>query len=492
MCANNLQYRNPQLRLLSDSQVDEIKIAALHIMEKTGVAFDTCPQALEILGDAGADISDPKKVKIPPHMVEQAFRTAPEAITIYNREGKVAFTLNGLTGPHFGGSDGGPDYPDPRTGERRQCYVEDIDDMARLIDALPNLEWTMTASTHPTVPGSIADMVVLLHVMMNSSKPVGVSINSVDGLKEMLQVCSLVAGGEKALRDKPFFIGSSEPVTPLTQEKDAMECSLLCAENGIPNIVYSMPMAGSTAPASFPAVLAICNAEVLSQLVVLQLKNPGTPVIFGSIPNVMDMRTCIFPYGAPELSFLVAALTEICHSYRLPMFGTAGCTDAAMVDAQVGAEVTYQILMTALSGADLVHDIGVMHWGRLFSPALHVFSDEVIGMAKVSTGGMEVNEETLAVDLIEKVGPRGNFISEKHTLKYFRKFWVPTIFDRSVTKEGAKTCDELLKEKTVRIMDTYQPKPLPDDIVKELIAIEKRWFKQADADYPYPKLNKAS
>jgi len=483
-----IHYGSPQFRLLSDKQISEIQSASLNILERTGVAFDTCPPALEILADIGADITDSKRVKIPSYLVEEAIRTTPKTFTLYNREGEVAFTLNGQTGSHFGGSDGGPHYPDPRTGKRRATHVQDINDIARLIDALPNIEWTMTASTHPTVPGEIADIVALLHVLMYCSKPVGVSINTLDGLKEMIRVCSIISGSEKELKKKPFFIGSSEPVSPLSQDGEAMNCSLLCAEKGIPNIIYSMPMAGATAPATFPAVLAMCNAEVLSQLVVLQSRYPGTPVVLGSIPNAMDMKTCIFPYGAPELSFLTAALTEIYHSYQIPMFGTAGCTDAGIIDAQVGIEITYQILMTALSGADLVHDIGVMNWGRLFSPTLHVLADEVIGMVKASMNGMEINCDTLALDLINKVGPRGNFISEKHTREHFRRFWVPTLFDRSVNKENAKTCDNMLVEKTVKLLDTHKPKPLSNQVLSELNEIERSWFIKIGADYPYPVL----
>ena len=488
MCANNIHYGSPQFRLLSDRQIEELHLATLQILERTGIAFDTCREALEILREAGADVSNPSRVKIPSYLVEQALQTAPKTISLYTREGKPAMVLNGQTGCHFSGMAGFPQVLDPYTGKRRINYVEDIDDMARLVDALSNIEWIMTSSTHTTVPSAVADMVSLLHVVLNTSKPVGCSINDAQNLKEMLKVCSIIAGGDKELKNKPFFVGSSEPVTPLSQEKNAMECSLLCAEKGVPNIVYSMPMAGATTPATFPGALVMGMAEVLSQLVVLQLKNPGAPVIFGSMPNYMDMRTTIYPYGAPELSFLVAALTEISHFYKLPMFGTAGCTDSDIIDAQTAAEVTYQIFMSILSGADLVHDVGVIHWARMLSAELTVFCDEIIDMVNVSMGGIEINNETLPLDLIERIGPRGTYISEKHTLKHFRKFWAPGIFDRSVVKgENTKRCLDLLREKTIKILETHQPKSLSEDLEKELKKVEESWFKKAGAEYTYPK-----
>jgi trimethylamine--corrinoid protein Co-methyltransferase len=219
----------------------------------------------------------------------------------------------------------------------------------------------------------------------------------------------------------------------------------------------------------------------------VQLKKPGAPLILGSTLSIMDMKTAIFSYGAPEMSLLVAAQTEINHYYGLPTLGAAGTTDADVIGAQTGAEITYQILAMALSGADLVHCVGLAYHCNVMSPELIVFTDEVIGMVKVMMGGLEINDETLPLDLIECVGPGGDYLSQSHTLKHFRKFWVPTIFDRSSVKsEGRKNCEELLNEKTIEILKTHKPKPLPEDLVKELKKVEKSWFDEAGLDYVYP------
>jgi len=476
---NYVQYNSPQFRLLSDNQIEELHLATLQILERTGVTF-LCQEAIDILGEAGADVSNPERVKIPSHLVEQALRTAPKTITLYTREGEPAIVLNGTTGSHFGAFPDTHNYLDPYIGRQRKCYVEDIADMARLIDALPNMEWSFTGSSHLTIPPAIADKVTVLQLILNSSKPIIPEINDVSSLKEMIDLCSIVAGGEEQLRRKPFFGASAEPVSPLTQGKDTMEKSLLCAERGIPNVVYGMPMAGATAPATFAGCLAVANAEVLSQLVVLQLKNPGTPIIFGAIPTIMDMKTTRCSYGAPELSLMVGALTELSHYYKLPMFGTAGCTDARVIDAQAATEITYQILITMLTGADLVHDVGGLYCA-IISPELTVLVDEIVGMVKVLMAGIEINDETLALDLIERLGPGAQYLSESHTLKHFRKFWIPKIFDRSFSyedKEGVKHCEELLRERTIEILETHQPKPLPDDVLRELKNVERTWLNQ--------------
>lgn len=487
MQAKYISYGRPQFRILTDKQLEELHSATLQILERAGIAFG-CQEAIDILGQAGADVSNPDRVKIPSHLVEQALRTAPKSITIYSRDGEPAMVLNGQTGSHFGSVVDMPEILDPYTKKRRLMYIEDIVDMARLCDALPNIERVYSTISNRTIPTAIADKVGLLQLILNTSKPVGCQINDVSSLREMITLCAMVAGGEEQLRKRPFFMGASEPVTPLIQGKDAMEKSLLCAEKGIPNFVYPMPMAGATTPATFPGCITISNAEVLSQLVVTQLKSPGAPVIIGSIPSIMDMRTTIFSTGAPELSLMLGALTELCHYYQLPIIGTAGMTDADVIGVQAAVEATYQILVLALSGADLVHNVGLMYHSTVISPELMVLEDEIIDMVKVLMGGMEINDETLPLDLIERLGPKANYLTESHTRKHFRKFWVPRIFDRSfIKKEGVKDCEELLSQRTIEILETHRPKPLPEDMVSELRKMEKTWFDSVGLKHEYPK-----
>ncbi len=488
MRSNYIQFNTPQFHILSDKQIEELHLATLQILERTGAAFD-CQEAIDLLGDAGADVSNPGRVKIPSYLVEQALRTAPKTITIYTREGESAIVLNGMTGSHFGAIPDLPAYLDPYTRKRRQCYVEDIADTVRLIDALPNVEWLLLGISHPTLPAAITDKVSLLQVILNTSKPVLCSINDVSSLREMIVLCSIVAGGEEQFIKKPFFIGSCEPVSPLVHGKDALEKSLLCAEKGIPCLVYGMPMAGTTTPATLAGCLAIANAEVLSQLVVLQLKNPGAPVIYGCTPSIMDMKTMIFSYGAPELSLMEAALTELCHYYKLPIYGVAGSTDAGIIGVQAGAEATYEILVITLAGVDLVRSSSwVYHNENVGSPEMVVLGSEIVDMVRVLMGGIEINEETLPLELIERLGPRSNYLSESHTLRHFRRFWVPRVFDRSFdSKEDARHAEDLLNQRTIEILETHQPKPLSEDLVRELKKVEKTWFDRVGLKHEYPK-----
>jgi len=250
-------------------------------------------------------------------------------------------------------------------------------------------------------------------------------------------------------------------------------------------------MAGATSPATFAGTLAIANAEILSHLAVVQLKNPGAPVIYGAMPNIMDMRTSIYPYGTPELNLLNACLTELCHYHGLPMWGTAGCTDAKVIGAQAGAELMFQCLASLLSGADLVHDTGLMDHATMISPELIVLMDEIIDMVKVFMEGIEISEKTLAADLIDSVGPGGSFIAEDHTLEHFRSFWVPTVLDRTrlAPESGGKGiahCEDLIRERTKKILESHRPEPLPDELVREIKKVEKSWFDGLGLPHEYP------
>jgi len=483
---NYVHFGSPQFRLLSDNQIEALHCRTLEILERVGVTFD-CQEAIDLLGDAGADVSDPKRVKIPSYLVEQALRAVPKTITLYTREGEPAMVLNTASGAHFGTVVGVPYFLDPYTHKARLHYVEDIDAIARVGDALPNIEWLFTVTSIRTLPAPIADKVPLLHAILNTSKPICVCSHDVSSLREMIELSSMVAGGEKQLETKPFFVSSVEPVTPLVQGKDAMEKSLLCAEKSIPNVVYSMPMCGATAPATFAGNLAIANAEILSQLVVIQLKRPGAPVICGAISNIMDMKTTINPQGSPEMGVLIAAFTELIHYYRLPAWGTIS-SDAKTVGAQAATEYTYQIVLQALAGADFIHDIGYLHSSMMISPEMVVLGNEILEMVKVLMRGIEVDEETVPLDLIDRVGPGGTYLSEKHTLQHFRSFWVPNVFYRNPElDEHAKDCEELLNQRTIKIMETHKPKPLPEDLVDELMKVEARWFKRVGLKHEYAK-----
>ena len=209
-----------------------------------------------------------------------------------------------------------------------------------------------------------------------------------------------------------------------------------------------------------------------------QILRPGFPIIYGAMPSIMDMATTIFSYGAPELSLMSAAFCQIAKHFHLPTFGTGGCSDAKYVDAQAAVEATFSLLSSSLSGANLIHDCGILDHGSVASPAYNVLIDEVLGMVKRYEEGIILNDDTLALDVINSVGPGGHFLDVEHTLNHFRGIWYPKLFERADydrwLERDAKGFEERLREQTQKAM-AYKPVPLPSTVLKELDQLAKHW-----------------
>jgi trimethylamine--corrinoid protein Co-methyltransferase len=193
----------------------------------------------------------------------------------------------------------------------------------------------------------------------------------------------------------------------------------------------------------------------------------------------MDMKTTIFSYGAPEMSLMVAAMAQMAQYYKVPFFGTAGCSDAKFPDAQAAAEVAFSCLASALAGANLVHDAGSwLDHGSLASPAFMVLVNEILYMVEQFTRGVPVNDETLALEIIDRIGPGGHYLYEEHTLKHFREVWYSDLFDRSIQQmwlaNGARTFEQRLRDKTAKLMN-HQPTPLATGILQEMNRMAQHW-----------------
>jgi trimethylamine--corrinoid protein Co-methyltransferase len=465
----------PRLSVLGQEQIEQIHWATLELLERTGVQI-THPRALELLHGAGARIHG-DRVHLPAWMVEDAIRTAPSRVVLGQRDGTRSVFLEGDK-VWFGPSLDCIDYLDPLTGERRRFASGDCRVTSTVADALPKFSWVMTIGMAGDVPPDISDRVIAKQVLTYCEKPLVFCCKDVNSVRDIYEMYLLVAGGEEQFRQAPTCVHYSEPISPLLYYDPAVEKILFCAEKGIPLINYPAPQGGSTAPATFAGEIVQGSAESLSGLVLAQLVRPGAPVIYGAFATVMDMKTTVFSYGAAEMSLMVAAMAQMAQHYRLPFFGTAGCSDAKLPDAQAAAEAAFSCLSSALSGANLVHDSGWLDHGSVASPAYMVLVNEILHMVNQYMGGIPLNDESIALELIDKIGPGGHYLLEKHTLEHFRNVWYSDLFDRSIydqwQAQGAKRFEERLREQTQLAME-HQPAPLPDDLVRELARMEKHW-----------------
>ena len=466
----------PRLSVINDAQIAQLHAATLEVLERTGVKV-THPRALELFHGAGARVAG-DRVHLPAWLVEDAIRQAPSRVVLGRRNGTRAVFLEGHKS-WFGPSLDCIDYLDPLTGARRRFVSDDCRVTATVADALPNYTWVMTIGMADDAPPDVADRVIAKQVFTYTEKPLVFCCKDVNSVRDIYEMALLIAGGEERFLQAPTIVQYSEPISPLLYYDPAVEKILFCAEKGIPLINFPAPQGGSTAPATLAGEIVQGSAESLSGLVLSQLVRPGAPFIYGAFATVMDMKTTIFSYGAPEMSVMVGAMAQLAQHYRLPFFGTAGCSDAKFPDAQAAAEVAFSCLASALVGANLVHDAGSwLDHGSLASPAFMVLVNEILYMVNRFMGGVPVNDETLALDVMDQVGPGGHYLYEDHTLKHFRDVWYSDLFDRKIydrwVQDGAKHFSERLRTKTAALM-AHQPAPLPEDVQQELERMAERW-----------------
>lgn len=469
-------FNRPKLTVLSNDQKKEIHFAALEVLERTGVKM-THKKGREILAGAGAKVVG-DRVRIPGWLVEDAIKKAPSRLVLGKRNGERSVFLEGDRS-FYGPSLDCMEYLDPATNIRCDFTTDHCRVTASLTDHLSNFDWSMVIGMASDVPPEISDRVIVRQALTHSTKPLVFCTHSVENEKDVFEMALAVCGSRENFERAPTIVHYSEPISPLTYYDPAVDKILFSVENGIPLINFSAPQLGGSAPATFAGTIVQGCAESLSGLVLGQQVKPGASMIFGSQTTIMDMRTTIFSYGAPEMALMISAMAEMAQFYQLPFYGTSGATDAKFNDPQAGIEATFQTLTAGLVGSSLVHDCSSwMDHGSMVSPAYMVMVNEILHMVNKYMEGIEISDDTVAVDLIDKVGPGGNYLREKHTMDNFKNVWYSDLFDRSILKtweaKGSKTFEDRLREKTLKAMK-HQTEPLPSEVVKAFDQMQKHW-----------------
>jgi trimethylamine--corrinoid protein Co-methyltransferase len=383
-----------------------------------------------------------------------------------NRNGELSMVLE-KDRIYFGTGSDAVFILDSYNGERRKWLEKDIMDGARLVDSLPNMDFHMSIGLTSDVPGMTYDRYQFLAMIKNTKKPLVLTTVDGKGLEDIYNMSCILAGSEDNFRQKPFIALYAEPITPLTHAKEALEKLKFAAKKYIPNVYTPAPNAGATSPVTLAGTIALGAAEYLSGIVIAQLINKGAPIIAGGVHFAMDMSTGVASYGSTEFNLLHAAMTEVCKYFGLPVFSTCGCSSSKTFDGQATLESIFGTMSAALSGANLIHDVGYLEDGLCGSFEQVVITDEIIAMVKRYLKGIDVDSNTLALDIIEKVGPGGNFLSEEHTFKNFRsQMFIPRLIDRNVyanwKNAGAKSLEARVNERVKEILSTYKPEQIPD------------------------------
>ena len=464
------QVRQPYLRILTEDQIFEIKRAAFDIMFSVG--FKVLHKgAREMLKKAGA-VVEGELVRVPEYIVKQCLATAPKGFTLYDRNGNRALEIEGRKS-YYGTSTGSPRFKDARTGEIHPTRVEDIGIGARVADACENIDWVMPMGSCQDVPSIAADVYEFEAVVTNTTKPIVFIGYSGRGTELVLEMAAEVAGGMDKLRQKPFLALYPEPISPLVQPDETVDRIFAAADHFIPQVPGPAVQMGATGPVTMAGVVTLITAESLMCLTLAQLRQPGCPVCLSGNVQILNMASGVFGVGYPEMSLGISAQAEVAQSFGLPTWGYAGCTDAKSVDAQAGLESGFSIITQALSGLNLIHDVGYLDQAMVCSPAQLVLGNEAVGMARKFMKGIRVDADTIARQVIEDIGPGGHYLAHKHTLEHCRDaVWNSRLLCREPyeiwQQKGEKTMEQRVQERLHDILDNHKVPPLDDKVLQRI------------------------
>jgi trimethylamine---corrinoid protein Co-methyltransferase len=461
---------------LSEAQKERVYDTALGILADIGMKVHH-DEGEAVMLAGGCTRDGEGLIHVPAELVEQARTSAPAGFTVYDREGEPAMEVGGRNSYYGNGSDLMHLY-DLESGERRLGRLADVSVAARLCDALPDIDFVMSGAwpdgmdAGQTYPRQFNTMI------KNTTKPLVMTAGGVETVEPMWRMACAVRGGADALRAKPYFVMYNQPVSPLKHPFETVDKLLFCADNGIPSTYCPSPVAGGTAPITVAGQITLGIAEALFGLVMHQLRAPGAAFVIGQGPNTLDMATAQSSYNSPEFVRAYACEVEMAKWLDLPNWGFSGHTDAQVVDAQAGMEADELIKLSMQLGSNLNHDCGYMDFGLTGSLEELVIADELIARDRRLLAPLVVSAETLAVDVLAKVGPGGDFLSQRHTKTHLRaNQWRPRLLNRASYDRwhdsGALDLTGKARERARELLATHDVPVLRSDVaarVDEVIA----------------------
>jgi len=476
---NDSTYNSVQFGRMTEQQCLKIHWASLELLESMGVKLHD-QQSLDLLKKGGADVEG-NLVFLPSGMVEKAFTTVPKRVVLYNRSGEPVMPLEGRRCFYGPGSDT-LNIIDHRSGERRKPVLKDVQEGIILCDALSNIDFVMSLFLPTDVDQVIADTYQMEVMLNHTIKPILAVTYDLPGLVDAVEMAEAVVGGEDALQRRPILTCYINVVSGLNHNAEALQKLLFLSGKGLPSIYIPSTTAGTNSPMTQAGAVALDNAGVLLGLVLSQLNREGAPYIMpGMPPSPMDMRTMSAPYAYPVRGIF----QSMAQMYKLPAFGLGGVTDAKIVDQQATAEAALTLLAETLVGGNIIHDVGYLESGLGYSFELLAICDDIIGWIGAFLKGIDVSDETLAVEVIKKAGHEGSYLATEHTRKNFKDEWYPQLFERdnftSWEGKGSKTLAQRAGERVEKILLEHQPEPLSQEVQKQLREIVQRRVEKQQA-----------
>lgn len=473
---------NPKLSLdiLTAEEILRLHTATLDIIESTGIRFPST-RALNIWESHGAQVDrNTCIVKVSGHIIEEALKLAPPKYNLAARHPEQDLPLDG--NHVFLGTDGcGVEVLDINSGKRRISCWQDVADIARIGDALEEIAFHWVAVSAQDYPAKTRGLHELRAIWENSTKHAQTeSIYNEWEARAAVEMALVIAGSKDALRIRPVLSIMQCTAPPLGQDGGSLDAALIGAEAGLPVGFMTMAACLTSGPATLAGTLAVGNAEVISATALIELAYPGAPVFYAAAQTASDLRTGAYTGGGPEDFLFGAAQNKLADFYNIPISMGSFATGAKEPNWHAGVENSLSTFMASIVMSDMLLGVGLLHGSRIWSYAQMLMDCEIFSIIHKVMQGIVVDDETLALDVIRSVGPGGNFLSQKHTLKHMREIFMPEFMDRRPYNVWEKKRDDgrdWALEKARNILNTHQPTPLELSIsseIKNIIAsIEK-------------------
>ncbi len=460
-------------KVLDDRSILNVHQAAMQVIEEVGFEVQS-DIALDLFAGAGAEVDrDKHLVRLKESKVQELVAAAPSEIRLCGQDAAHDIVLGGRR--VYAGTGGTALYVyEPDNNRTRQASIQDLRSIAKLVDKLDNIHLFMLPTYPNELPFEHVDANRFFAALDNTTKHVMGGVYTPEGVKNVIEMAEIVGGSPEALRERPLISMITCSISPFRMDRTYGDLLVTIARSGIPVACPAEPLCGATSPVTLAGNLVVQTVDSLMGVMLTQVANPGTPVIFGSVATSTDLRNLRYLAGSVEMGLINAAGAQMAQFYKLPFYATGGMTDAKTLDAQSGYESALTAMLCALAGANFIHDAaGLMEFAMTVCYEKYVMDNEILGMVMRSVEGIKVDDETLALDLIKQAGPGGNFVAARHTRRFMRReHYQPTLSDRASREDweanGSRTTWQRAAQKVKEILDGSGYR-LPDAVRQKVL-----------------------
>jgi trimethylamine--corrinoid protein Co-methyltransferase len=471
--------RTHLFEVLNQSELDQIHAASMEILAEVGLKVPWAP-ARDHFREKGADVDeDAQSVKISESLIQWALDQAPGEFSLYGSDPTFQLQIGGnQQSPVFAGLGTPLSVVDLDTNEVRKATKQDMLEHIILVNACQNIHNTQMDVWPDDIPMTTIHTEAIWGWAHNSRKAFGMGCYGYLPTWDMMRMMAMAVGGKKELQKRPRFLAICSVVSPLQMDQAQAEGMFICADYGQPLAISPEGIAGATAPVTLAGLLAQENAAILAHITLAQIYKPGTPVLYGTVSTVANMRDGSVALGAPETGLITAGSAQLARRYGLPIRSVGGTTESKRADFQAGFERMGTLLPAVLAGVNLITCAGTLSGTMLEDHAMLMLDDEICGAAVRMARGIEVTPETIALDLIKETGYDGNYLAADHTVEYFKKeLFIPSLYSRETDdgweKGGRKFALDHAREKVKKVLVEHQPRELDPAAVKEMQAFRQ-------------------